>query len=69
MDKVQVSGGKTEGSVLTLPYYYESGFELPKEVQEEIKKFEQSITSEHDHTCAPLEPKPEVIVPKKAWSP
>lgn len=35
LDKVQVSGCKTEGTVLTLPYYYETGFKLPKEVQDE----------------------------------
>lgn len=35
MDKVQVSGSKSEGSTLAIPYYYESGFELPKEIKEE----------------------------------
>lgn len=45
LEKVQVSGCKTEGSVLTLPYYYESGFDLPKEVKAENDEIEAQCTT------------------------
>lgn len=43
LDKVQVSGSQKEQSVLSIPYYYESGFELPKEIKEEVAQEEAEI--------------------------
>jgi RecA/RadA recombinase len=61
LDKVQVSGGKTEGSVLTLPYYYETGFEQPGEVKAENAEIEAQTTPE-----APAESKEKKTRKKKA---
>jgi RecA/RadA recombinase len=43
LDKVQVSGSKTEGSVLALPYYYETGFEEPQSIIEEKKEIAEAL--------------------------
>jgi hypothetical protein len=45
LDKVQVTGSKPEGSVTAVPYYYESGFELPQFIQDENKEIEKSTIS------------------------
>lgn len=50
LEKVQVSGAKCEGTVLALPYYYETGFELPKAIEDENKEIDAAVG-----TPAPVE--------------
>ena len=42
LDKVQVTGSKPEGSITAVPYYYESGFELPQFIKDENADIEKS---------------------------
>ena len=46
LDKVQVSGAQKELSVLNLPYYFESGFDLPKDIKIELAKEEAEIEAQ-----------------------
>jgi len=46
LDKVQVSGSQPELSVLNVPYYYESGFDLPKEIKERVAQEEAEIKAQ-----------------------
>lgn len=43
LDKVQVTGSKPEGSMMTVPYYYESGFDLPQFIKDENAEIEKSL--------------------------
>jgi len=43
---VQVSGAQKELSVLNLPYYFESGFDLPKDIKIELAKEEAEIEAQ-----------------------
>lgn len=49
LEKVQVSGCKPEQTVLTLPYYYETGFDLPQDVEKENKEIKQSLAESNPH--------------------
>ena len=51
LDKVQVTGSKPEGSVSAVPYYFESGFELPQFIKDENKEIETATT---DTTVSPV---------------
>jgi RecA/RadA recombinase len=48
LDKVQVSGAKTEQSVINIPFYYETGFDLPNEVKKEIDAEEAEIKAQEE---------------------
>ena len=49
LDKVQVSGSKTEGSLLSLPYYYETGFDTPQYILDENKEIDEALNNKD--TC------------------
>jgi len=58
LDKVQVSGSQKEQSVVNVPYYYESGFDLPADIKAEVAQEEAEIEAQ-----AALEaPKEEKVV-------
>lgn len=44
LEKVQVPGAKTEGTVISRPYYYESGYDLPKYLVEENAEIEKETS-------------------------
>ena len=45
-DKVQISGCAPEGTKFSLPFYYESGFKLPAELQEQVDQEEKEIAEQ-----------------------
>jgi RecA/RadA recombinase len=47
-DKVQVPNCKPEKTVLSVPYYYESGFELPQFIKDENAEIEKATSVQKD---------------------
>ena len=46
LDKVQVNGCQKEGTVLNIPYYYESGFDLPADLKQVVAQEEAEIEAQ-----------------------
>lgn len=63
LDKVQVTGSKPEGSVTAVPYYYESGFELPQFIQDENKEIEKSTQGNNVEEEASQVPETKITEP------
>ena len=46
LDKVQVSGSQPELTILNIPFYFESGFDLPNDLKETIAQEEAEIATQ-----------------------
>jgi RecA/RadA recombinase len=59
LDKVQVSGSKPELSVLSIPYYFESGYDLPQFIKDEEAAVEAASKGSENITLVgePLDPR------------
>lgn len=69
LEKVQVPGAKTEGTVISRPYYFESGYELPKHIVEEEKEIAEALKPSEatpDFDEGALDPKPVKKTRKKS---
>lgn len=55
LEKVQVPGAKTEGTVMSRPYYFESGYDLPQYILDENAQIEKATSGNNvEEESAPL---------------
>lgn len=65
-DKVQVSGCKPEQTSFSLPFFYESGYNLPSDLKEQVAKEEAEIEAQNAPVATKVEETaPTAVEPEK----